>query len=88
METFIRRSLGLKAHTVVKVEEREVEGERELLIYVERLGQRRLRCGVCGLQAQRVVPRPRAPAPLSAPDTLPAPLATRYRAAHRPRGPA
>src|SRR4029453_1236830 len=56
METFIRRSLGLKAHTVVKVEEREAEGERELLIYVERLGQRRLRCGVCGLQAQRAAP--------------------------------
>jgi transposase len=56
METFIRRSLGLKAHAVVKVEEREAEGERELLIYVERLGQRRLRCGVCGLQAQRVAP--------------------------------
>jgi transposase len=56
METFIRRSLGLKAHTVVKVEEREAEGERELLIHVERWGQRRLRCGVCGLQAKRVAP--------------------------------
>src|SRR4029453_13099323 len=56
METFIRRSLGLKAHTVVKVEEREAEGERELLIHVERLGQRRLRCGVCGLQAKRGAP--------------------------------
>src|SRR4030095_14849535 len=54
------RSLGLKAHTVVKVEEREAEGERELLIHVERLGQRRLRCGVCGLQAQRVAATRRA----------------------------
>jgi hypothetical protein len=56
MDTFIRRWLGLKAHTVVKVEEREAEGERELLVYVERLGQRHLRCGVCGLQAKRMAP--------------------------------
>jgi Transposase len=42
-EAFIGRSLGLKAHAVVKVEEREAEGERELLIYVERLGQSPLR---------------------------------------------
>jgi transposase len=56
METSIRRSLGLKAHAVVKVEKREAGGTRELRIYVERLGQRRLRCGVCGLQAPRVAP--------------------------------
>ena len=31
METFIRRSLGLKAHTVVKVEEREAEGGPRLI---------------------------------------------------------
>jgi len=54
METFIRKSLGLKAHTVVKVEEREAE--QELVVYVERLGQRRLRCGECGLEAKQVAP--------------------------------
>jgi transposase len=54
METFIRKSLRLKAHTVVKVEERE--GEGVLVVYIERLGSRRLRCGECGLQTQRVAP--------------------------------
>lgn len=54
METFIRKSLGLKAHTVVKVEERA--GEAELVVHIERLGHRRLRCGACGLKAQRVAP--------------------------------
>lgn len=54
METFIRKSLGLKAHTVVKVEERE--GEGALVVHVERLGYRRLRCGACGLEAPRVAP--------------------------------
>ena len=44
METFIRKSLGLKAHTVVKVEAED--GERALVVYVERLGHRRLRCRV------------------------------------------
>jgi ribosomal protein L34E len=54
METFIRKSLGLKAHTVVTVEEREAEGA--LVVHVERLDSRRLRCGECGLEAQRVAP--------------------------------
>lgn len=54
METFIRKSLGLKAHTVTKVEEREAAGE--LVVYIDRLGQRRLRCGECGLEAARVAP--------------------------------
>jgi transposase len=51
METFIRKSLGLKAHTVVKVEQREAEGG--LLVYIERVAERRLRCGACGLRAPR-----------------------------------
>ncbi len=54
METFIRKSLRLKAHTVVKAEEREAEGE--LVVHIERLGHRRLRCGECGLEASRVAP--------------------------------
>ena len=54
METFIRKALRLKAHTVVKVEEDEAAGE--LVVHLERLGQRRLRCGVCGLEAPRVAP--------------------------------
>ena len=54
METFIKKSLRLKAHTVGKVE--EGEGEGVLVVYIERLGSRRLRCGECGLQTQRVAP--------------------------------
>lgn len=54
METFIRKSLGLKAHTVMKVEEQEAEGV--LVVHVERLGHRRLRCGECGREAKRVAP--------------------------------
>lgn len=51
METFIRKSLGLKAHTVVKVEELPDGG---LVAQVERLGNRTLRCGECGLPAPKV----------------------------------
>jgi len=45
MERFIRKSLGLKAHTVVKVEELPDGG---LVAHVDRLPHRQLRCGVCG----------------------------------------
>jgi transposase len=54
METFIRMSLGLKAHRVVKVE--VDEGAGDLVIELDRLGARRLRCGACGLEARRVAP--------------------------------
>jgi len=54
METFIRKSLGLKAHTVVKVELREAD--EVLVVQVERLGHRRLRCGACGREARQVAP--------------------------------
>jgi transposase len=54
LETFIRKSLRLKAHMVTKVEEREAEGA--LVVHIDRLGQRRLRCGECGLHASRVAP--------------------------------
>jgi hypothetical protein len=52
METFIRRALELKVHRVVRVE--ADEAERELVVHIDRLGQRRLRCGACGLTARRV----------------------------------
>jgi transposase len=52
METFIRKALRLKAHKVVTVEEDEAVGE--LTIHLDRVGQRRLRCGACGLEARRV----------------------------------
>jgi len=43
IETFIRKQLRLKAHTVTKVE----ETDECLLVYIDRLGKRLLRCGVC-----------------------------------------
>ena len=43
IETFIRKQLRLKAHTVTRVEE---TGEC-MLVYIDRLGSRLLRCGVC-----------------------------------------
>jgi len=51
METFIRTSLGMKAHFVVRVEELP---EGELLAQVDRLPGRRLQCGECGLPAAKV----------------------------------
>ena len=41
--TFIRKQLHLKAHTVTKVE----ETDECMLVYIDRLGKRLLRCGVC-----------------------------------------
>jgi len=52
IETFIRKSLGLKAHTVVTVT--EDEAARRVAVHVERVGQRRLRCGECGRAARAV----------------------------------
>lgn len=43
IETFIRKQLRLKAHTVTKVE----ETDQCMLVYIDRLGKRLLRCGVC-----------------------------------------
>jgi transposase len=43
IETFIRKQLRLKAHTVTKVE----ETEEHMLVHIDRLGKRLLRCGVC-----------------------------------------
>jgi len=50
LETFIRKQLRLKAHTVTKVEERE-DG---VLVHIDRLGQRLLRCGVCRRRCRKV----------------------------------
>ena len=58
MERFIRKSLGLKAHTVVKVEELPEGG---LVAHVDRLPHRALPCGVCG-QATGHVATTRRPA--------------------------
>jgi len=43
METYIRKSLGMKAHWVTEV----VETEEGWVARVDRLGNRRLRCGHC-----------------------------------------
>jgi len=43
IETFIRKQLRLKAHTVTKVE----ETDEHMLVHIDRLGKRLLRCGVC-----------------------------------------
>ena len=50
VETFIRKQLGLKAHTVRQVE----ETERCLLVHIDRLGHRLLRCGVCRQRCRKV----------------------------------
>ena len=57
LERFIRKSLGLKAHTVVKVEELPEGG---LVAPVERLPNRPLSCGACG-QATGAVAATRRP---------------------------
>ena len=50
IETFIRKQLGLKAHTVTRVE----ESEQEMIVSIDRLGQRLLRCGVCRKRCKEV----------------------------------
>ena len=50
VETFIRKQLGLKAHTVTKVE----ENERYMMVHIDRLGRRLLRCGVCRQRCRKV----------------------------------
>jgi hypothetical protein len=42
-ETLIRKQLRLKAHTVTKME----ESDEGMLVHIDRLGKRLLRCGVC-----------------------------------------
>ena len=50
IETFIRKQLRLKAHTVTKVEETEAC----MLVYIDRLGRRLLRCSVCRQRCREV----------------------------------
>lgn len=50
VETFLRKQLGLKAHTVTKVE--EIDGC--MLAHIDRLGKRLLRCGVCRKRCSKV----------------------------------
>ena len=50
VETFIRKQLGLKAHTVTKVE----ETEEFMIIHIDRLGDRLLRCGLCRQRCRKV----------------------------------
>lgn len=42
IQTFVRKQLRLKAHTVTKL----VEREDSTAIFIDRLGRRLLRCGV------------------------------------------
>jgi transposase len=50
LETFIRKQLRLKAHTVTKVE----ETDEFMIVSIDRLGRRLLRCGVCGQRCREV----------------------------------
>lgn len=48
METYIRKSLGMKSHFVVAV----TEGKTELVAHVEPFRRRYLRCGSCGSEVK------------------------------------
>ena len=50
IETFIRKQLGLKAHTVTGVE----ETEECMTVHIDRLGRRLLRYGVCRQRCRQV----------------------------------
>ena len=50
IETFIRKQLRLKAHRVTKVE----TNEEDMIIHIDQLGKRSLRCGVCRKPCRRV----------------------------------
>jgi transposase len=50
METFMRKQLGLKAHSVTRVE----ETGSYLIVQIDRLGGRLLRCGVCRQRCRKV----------------------------------
>lgn len=43
IETFIRKQLRLKAHSVTRLE----ETDECMVVHIERLGKRLLRCGFC-----------------------------------------
>jgi transposase len=50
IETFIRKQLRLKAHTVTRVE----ETAECMVVYIDRLSNRLLRCGVCRRRCRQV----------------------------------
>jgi transposase len=50
VETFLRKQLRLKAHTVKQVE----ETEKFMVVHIDRLGGRLLRCGVCRQRCRKV----------------------------------
>jgi transposase len=50
IETFIRKQLKLKAHTVTKVE----DSQECMTITIDRLGRRLLRCSLCGHRCREV----------------------------------
>lgn len=50
VETFIRKQLRLKAHRVTKLE----ESDEGLVVHIDRLERRRLRCGLCGQLCPKV----------------------------------
>jgi transposase len=50
IETFIRKQLRLKAHTVTQVE----ETDEAMIVWIDRLGRRLLRCGVCRQRCREV----------------------------------
>jgi transposase len=50
IETFLRKQLKLKAHTVTRVD----ETERCMIVHIDRLGRRLLRCGVCRQRCRKV----------------------------------
>jgi len=49
METYIRKSLGLKSHFITQIE----EGEDHLIARIEHIAGRTLRCGVCGVEVRK-----------------------------------
>src|SRR2546428_319909 len=68
IETFLRKQLGLKAHTVTKVE----ETEKFMVVDIDRLGSRLLRCGLCRQRCRKVhsLQKPRVWRDLSISDIL------------------
>jgi transposase len=50
IETFLRKEMRLKSHTVTHVE----HTEEAMVVSIDRLGKRLLRCGVCRQRCQKV----------------------------------
>ena len=50
LQTFLRKQLRWKAHTVTAIE----ESDAAMVVQIERLGSRRLRCSRCGRSCRRV----------------------------------